>query len=162
MEPIKHILSERKTPAHMSVFESHNQAVIVFITVCADKKKHILAKPEVHDLLKTVWLQADAWMVGRYIIMPDHIHLFCAPGRQEYPSLKKWVQYWKALASKGWLWPEDQPIWQKSFWDTKLRRGENYSSKWEYVRQNPVRAGLCATPEEWLYQGDMNVLQWHD
>src|SRR5256885_6005252 len=25
------------------------------------------------------WKTADHWLVGRYVIMPDHIHLFCAP-----------------------------------------------------------------------------------
>lgn len=152
----------RKTPIHLPIFESPNQAVIIFVTVCTDKRKSLLAKPEIHDLLKTAWLQADTWAVGRYIIMPDHIHLFCSPARRDHTPLKKWVQYWKALVSRKWPGPEAQPVWQKSFWDTQLRRGENYANKWEYVRQNPVRAGLCSTPDEWGYQGEINVLRWHD
>ena len=43
-----------------------------------------------------------------------------------------------------------------------IRRGESYSAKWEYIRQNPVRAGLCATPDEWFFEGEMHVLRWHD
>jgi hypothetical protein len=30
----------------------------------------------------------------------------------------------------------------------------------EYVRANPVRAGLVTQPEEWLYQGVLNELIW--
>lgn len=75
-------------------------------------------------------------------------------------TLKRWVQYWKSLASRDWPSPADQPIWQVDFWDTQLRRGESYESKWEYVRQNPVRHGLCRHPDEWPYQGELNVLAW--
>jgi REP element-mobilizing transposase RayT len=119
-------------------------------------------KPDIHDLLKHSWAEADAWRVGRYVLMPDHIHLFCAPGRHEYPPLKTWVQFWKSVASRRWPRKSEQPVWQKSFWDTQLRRVESYAEKWEYVRRNPVRAGLCPSPEEWPFQGEMNVLIWHD
>ena len=38
--------------------------------------------------------------------------------------------------------------WQSDHWDTRLRSGESYDAKWEYVRNNPVRAGLVKTAEE--------------
>jgi hypothetical protein len=57
-------------------------------------------------------------------------------------------------------WPD--PLWQRDCWDTQLRRGESYSAKWEYVRHNPVRAGLCAAPDEWPFRGEVNELMWHD
>jgi putative transposase len=50
--------------------------------------------------------------------------------------------------------------WQRDFWDTRLRRGENYTQKWNYVRENPLRAGLVKRPEDWLFQGRMNILLW--
>jgi REP element-mobilizing transposase RayT len=56
----------------------------------------------------------------------------------------------------------DLPIWQVDFWDTQLRKSENYGSKCEYVKNNPVRAGLVTNANEWPYQGEINVLQWHD
>ena len=98
--------------------------------------------------------------------------------------IKKWVEYWKGIvarAAKGYGplvaeegWGGTQPskysqsskwagvLWQRDFWDTQLRHGESYAKKWQYVRANPVRAGLCEVPEDWLYQGEMNVLAWHD
>jgi len=52
------------------------------------------------------------------------------------------------------------PIWQRDFWDTQLRKGENYDEKWQYVLENPVRAGLVKHSEDWPYQGELNVLEW--
>ena len=152
----------RKTPTHHPVHEAFNRASIIFLTVCSQGRRPLFAKPDIHGLLKMAWTEADAWRVGRYVIMPDHIHLFCAPGRHDFPPLIKWVQYWKSVASRHWFRPQEQPVWQKSFWDTQLRRGESYAEKWEYVQNNPVRAGLCGKHEEWPFIGEMNVLMWHD
>ena len=98
-------------------------------------------------------------MVGRFIIMPDHLHLFCAPaevgrGRWAMGALLENARL-PSLAA-----PEEQPVWQLDFWDTQLRRPTHYDEKWEYVRQNPVRAGLVAEPEAWPHQGELNELRW--
>jgi len=52
------------------------------------------------------------------------------------------------------------PIWQPDFWDTQLRRSENYSSKGIYVADNAVRAGLVKRAEDWPFQGELNCLHW--
>jgi hypothetical protein len=36
------------------------------------------------------------------------------------------------------------PIWQQNTFDHVLRGKESHDEKWNYVRENPVRAGLCA------------------
>ena len=153
-------LPNRRTPAHFPPQIRINRPTIVFVTVCTQSKKRILAKPDVHALLREAWREADGGLVGRYVVMPDHIHLFCAPSALDCVSLAKWVQFWKSWMSRRWPRPAEQPVWQKSFWDTQLRRGESYSEKWEYVRQNPVRAGLVTNPDDWPYTGEVNVLPW--
>lgn len=45
-------------------------------------------------------------------------------------------------------------------WDTQLRRSENYDSKWQYVVDNPVRAGLAREVDEWPFQGELSFLPW--
>ena len=136
--------------------------MIICLTVCTDKRKPILARDNVHQLLLASWQAADAWTVGRYVVMPNHIHLFCAPGSLEPVPLETWVQFWKSHSSRVWPRPTEQPVWQKSFWDTQLRRGDSYGNKWDYVLHNPVRHRLVARTEDWPYQGELNVLDWHD
>ncbi len=69
----------RKHPVH-GVLAVPNQPTIVFLTVCTKNRQPWLATSEVHNLLHLVWASADAWLVGKYIIMPDHVHLFTVPG----------------------------------------------------------------------------------
>jgi len=155
-------LPQRKTPAHPPVHAELNRSTVVFVTVCTASHKRLLGRADARDTLVAAWQGASDWLVGRFVIMPDHVHLFCAPGRPDAKPLKKWVQYWKAVVSHQWPRLDEQPIWQKSFWDTQLRRCENYSAKWEYVRHNPVRAGLCVVPEQWPFQGELNPLRWRE
>jgi putative transposase len=155
-------LPQRHTPAHPPPLMRHNRAMILFLTVCTDKRKRILACDEAHHLLLDVWRESNEWQAGRYVVMPDHIHLFCAPVSLDSATLSRWVTFWKSRVSQRWHRPDEQPIWQRSYWDTQLRREENYDAKWEYVRCNPVRQRLVSRAEDWLYQGELNVLDWHD
>lgn len=66
------------------------------------------------------------------------------------------------MVARNWAPGSDERIWQKNYWDTQLRRSESYSAKWEYVVNNPVRAGLATRQEDWAYQGELNSLYWHD
>ena len=49
-------------------------------------------------------------------------------------------------------------LWQPGFFDHLLRNDESYAQKWEYVRENPVRAGLVAEWHEWPYQGEIALI----
>ena len=155
-----HVLM-RKTPVHYPIQKQNSSSTIIYLTVCTERKKKILDSDSSHSLLLEAWKAADSWSVGRYVIMPDHIHLFCGSRAQEH-SLASWVKFWKSYCSKRWPNQDDNPLWQKSFWDTQLRNIEGYQQKWDYVKNNPVRQGLIETSKQWPYQGELNTLEWHD
>ena len=50
----------------------------------------------------------------------------------------------------------EAPLWQKEFFDHLIRSGESYSEKWEYVRQNPYRAGLVTDADDWPFRGHIH------
>ena len=152
----------RKHPARQPVYNSENRANIVFVTICTRKRQTILANDTAHKIIRQAWSAADHWAVGRYVIMPDHIHLFCAPATYDHLSIKRWIAFWKAKTSLTWPTANQRPIWQIDAWDTQLRTGDSYSAKWAYVRNNPIRHQLVARAEDWPYQGEMHSLLWHD
>src|SRR4030095_9854688 len=51
------------------------------------------------------------------------------------------------------------PSLAERFFDHLIRHGESYSEKWEYVRQNPVRAGLVHQADDWPWQGEIVRLE---
>ena len=231
-----------------------NRAIMLYVTVVTGKRNAILADKAVQDCIVAAWKAAADWLVGRYVIMPDHIHFFCAPATYPPPDFHRWMKQWKAQVSRSFpiglragrahgrvalvateipadtahgrvalvatetpvdtlhgrvalvatgngadaaatsaalpptddaaatsaaLPPTDDaaatsaalpnvplsrppPLFQRDCWDRQLRTGESYAQKWEYVRNNPVQKGLVAHADEWPYQGQVNVLEWHE
>jgi REP element-mobilizing transposase RayT len=152
----------RSRPVHFPPIERPNQSVVVLVTVCTDKRRKLLAREQAVVAILGAWRDADAWQVGRYVIMPDHLHVFCSPASSEALPLARWVQYWKTLVSRRWPFPGENPIWQVSHWDRQLRNSGHYGERWEYVQNNPVRAGLVATADQWLWQGELTPFRFHD
>lgn len=156
------MLPERKHPAHFATHENENRSIVVFVTVCVHRRRSLLANTNVHQLLLSAWSQADHWQIGRYVVMPDHLHFFCAPNLWPPSPLGDWIRYWKNLSTRAWKRTEEKPIWQKDFWDTQLRAGDSYARKWEYVCNNPVRRGMVARASDWPFAGEIHELRWHD
>ena len=93
--------------------------------------------------------------------MPDHVHLFVALG--EEPTLGSWMKSLKNSLSKSLrTLGVASPHWQKTFFDHVLRSDESYSQKWEYVRDNPVRAGLVTKWQDWPYCGEVWQLEYRE
>ena len=139
------------------IYPSHPQ---YFITACTHLRRSILNSGEVVQILRDEWhtaLERHGWVIGRYVIMPDHAHFFCAE-QISGKSLAAFVGAWKEWTSKR-LARElglTSPIWQAEFFDHVLRSDESFAEKWDYVRQNPVRAGLVNHWADWPYQGSIH------
>ena len=122
-----------------------------FVTFNTCQRLPLLARTEAHEAFRDFCMRAleRDIAVGRYVIMPDHVHLFVALAARE-TTLARWVQMLRTVVGKELLRVGAQkPHWQEGFFDHVLRSGESYAQKWEYVRLNPVRAGLCQTVEAW-------------
>jgi putative transposase len=130
---------------------------LVYLTVCTRDRKPWLANDAAHMLLRQVWLTADRWRVGLYVLMPDHVHLFAWPG-PEARSFDRWVTYWKARFTTAFGNPACR--WQKYSFHHRIRSGESCEAKWRYILENPVRAGLIERVEAWPYQGEIFKMQF--
>jgi putative transposase len=155
-------LPVRKRPVHLPSIAKRNRSSIQFVTVCVKGRRPILGNDQAHTLFRSVLRDDSVFRVGRYVIMPDHVHLFCAPNTYPAEPLSKWVKYWKSRFTSAWENDSTGKLWQRDFWDRELRTGESYSEKWAYVRENPVRAGLVVTSDQWPYAGELYQLSWHD
>ncbi len=87
--------------------------------------------------------------------MPDHIHLFVA-GQYDF-VLEQWVRILKRTLSIAI--PATRPHWQKGFFDHLIRHEESHGQKWEYVVENPVRAGLVKHSDDWPWQGEIETIE---
>ena len=130
---------------------------VYFVTFCTRDRRRI---PDLEKAQAALEAYAQRGInefgaaLGRYVIMPDHIHLFVS-GDLEF-VLSKWVAGLKRAISKALSVRGE--FWQPTFFDHILRSDEGYSEKWEYVCENPVRAGLVKLSEDWAFQGEPVVI----
>jgi putative transposase len=175
-------LPQRQNPSS-GVHVQLSQSNIVLLTITTEKREPWLANETAHQLLCQTWSEATAWLVGDYLLMPDHLHLFCAPRDLKF-TIETWMTYWKrefslkrkrlagtlappisSAADGGARLPTSRlilPDWkfQSRGWHHRLRDGENYSEKWIYVQENPIRKGLVKRIEDWPFKGKVFDLVW--
>jgi putative transposase len=149
----------RKHPSHGVIF-FQDKPTLILLTICTKDRRPWLACDEVHTLLREVWIESTAWLVGRYSVLPDHVHLFVAHNENFHPyiELDRWAIYVKSQFSKRHKNHDHR--WQTDHWDRRLRSDENYDEKWGYVRSNAVRHGLVENADDWPYQGEIFELRW--
>jgi putative transposase len=155
-----------KPPRLELIFQRFNSPVY-FVTFNTHVRARLLATNQVHEAFIKYCRRAAEFQVGvgRYVIMPDHIHLFVCFGIGCTSTLGAWVKGVKRELDRVLLSTGHQPVqltgqklssfWQPGFNDHVLRNDESYAQKWEYVFQNPVRGGLVARAEDWPYAGEI-------
>jgi putative transposase len=88
-------------------------------------------------------------------MMPDHVHLMLNPSGQgetvgQIVGELKRKQYFHVRDAHG-----VHVRFQKQFWDHVVGRSadpeEEFNAIVWYIRHNPVRAGLSATPEDYPF-----------
>lgn len=133
----------------MPVHPTSAEDEVYFITICCvPRNTNQLATPEAWQAIaETLTIrEADGDMTCRLVLaMPDHLH-----GVFGFPSSKPMT---KVIADfKSWLAKQHGIEWQRDFFDHRLRNLESAAEKANYIRMNPVRAGLVANPQDWPYQ----------
>ena len=137
-----------RPPRLEQIFETYAPPVY-FVTICAIHRQKIRDLDAAHRAFDSYIRRArDEFRiaVGRYVIMPDHVHFFVR-GSDDF-NLAQWVNGLKRAISVSLGATKRQPLWQPGFFDHILRNDESYSQKWVYVRENPVRAGLVQRADD--------------
>lgn len=125
---------------------------VYFITInCVPRGHNQLTHPHIAEAIgKSIlfYQGASKWWIHLFLLMPDHLHGLISFGSNG--SMSRIVTNWKRyLATQCGI------QWQRDFFDHRIRNSASLTEKWDYIRNNPVRAGLAQTPEDWPYQWNL-------
>src|SRR5262249_44366034 len=130
----------------------------LFVTFC--KLSHDPFSDRARDLVLKHCIYEHGRRIDLYaaVIMPDHVHILFTPLRNEegwpfpIPQILKMIKGTSARDINR-LHGSGGPVWQDESFDHVLRSQESLEEKMEYIRMNPVRAGLVYKPGEyrWLW-----------
>ena len=91
----------------------------------------------------------DRYRLLEWCVMPNHVHVMihCAPGR----SLGKIVATWKTFSARqiNARLSRSGPLWADDYHDRYIRDNGHAALARAYIRNNPVKAGLCSVASEW-------------
>ncbi len=119
-----------------------------------------LAHPEVATIVQNTLLHADGdqYRLIAWCIMPNHVHVLIKPDA----DLATIVHAWKSVSSRRALAlnaefslniPDPKHFWMREYWDRYMRDEAHFHACIEYIRQNPVKAGLCRKSDDWPWAG---------
>ena len=97
---------------------------------CTEHRRALLANDEVHKAFVEFAVRAEKDFniaVGRYVIMPDHLHFFVG-GPDDF-VLSRWFGTLKRCLALGAKPKTASPFRQRGFFDHVLRSKESYSQK---------------------------------
>jgi REP-associated tyrosine transposase len=138
----------RRNLPHEAPLWAKTEEQIFFITICCRPRgeNHLCKSETARLLFESIAFrhQRGDWFVHVALLMPDHLHLLVS-----FPpegDMQKVLRLWKSFSARML-----GISWQRDFFDHRLRREESFLEKEDYIRANPVRAGLIRDQEDWPY-----------
>lgn len=89
------------------------------------------------------------FVVGGYVLMPEHVHLLV--GEPHRSSLSIALQVLKQQTSRKLKARGKAHFWQRRYYDFNVWSEEKRIEKLRYMHRNPVKRGLVEKPEEWQW-----------
>jgi len=124
-----------------------------FVTTVAWQRSPIFRDERKARLLLDVLFHYSGlgkFLLHEFVIMPNHLHALVTPAPEI--SLERSMQFIKGGSSYR-LGKEFSKVlvWQESFTNHRIHDAKDYEAHREYIRLNPVRAGLVASAEAYAY-----------
>jgi putative transposase len=130
-----------------------------FLTICVlDRAAVFTANERVQPmLLQFQRTCGDRLFAGiAYCFMPDHLHAL-VEGTREDSDFKEFVRIFKQRSSYRWKRQMGTELWQRGYNDRVLRADEGMVTVARYLLNNPVRARLVRSAQDYPFLGSLTM-----
>jgi REP element-mobilizing transposase RayT len=118
----------------------------------------VLSDPRVADIVERAFLHFDGerYRLHAWTIMPNHVHLLATPLSGH--TLSTITQSWKRFTARraNEILGRGGTFWAPEYYDRAIRDETHFDNVVGYIAMNPVKAGLCADPDQWRFSSS-----WH-
>jgi putative transposase len=124
---------------------------------------HDIARTTLREAINKV-RQSYPFAIDAFVLLPDHLHcLWTLPeGDSDYATRWRLIKTFVtkhcaselALETKITASREKRKegnLWQRRFWEHLIRDESDFARHCDYIHYNPVKHGLCRTPNEWKF-----------
>ena len=107
--------------------------------------------PQVATIVQDALLHGEqarrAYDLYAWAIMPNHVHVVLQP-QNRLAEIMRWLKTSTSVRANRLL-RRTGPFWEREYYDRWIRNRAELLSIITYTEENPVSAGLVATPELW-------------
>ncbi|GBE53512.1 transposase IS200 like protein [bacterium BMS3Bbin14] len=136
-----------------------------FFTVVTNRRRPFLCDPDNIILLRSIFREVKErhpFTINAVVILPDHLHCLWTLPEEDADYSTRWrliksafsrqckAQY-RGVTAKSRHHKQEQAVWQRRFWEHKIRSDLDYRQHVEYIHYNPVKHGLTTTPADWPF-----------
>jgi putative transposase len=129
-----------------------SQCCLHFITFSCYRRKPLLDSAAARDVFECELERVRRWYgcyITGYVVMPEHVHLLISePERKE---LSVAIQMLKQITSRKLKAESAVRLWQVRYYDFPVWSEKKRIEKLRYMHRNPVRRGLVAKAEDWVW-----------
>jgi putative transposase len=154
-----------------SFFQISRATPAYYFTAVTHDRLHIFRTDKLKQILCDAWAEARAnhgILILAYVIMLDHVHVLAYSPRPLSDVLRlmngvaarRTIQYLKENDFRSSLFKlrsatrernHKHSVWHHHTDSLEIFGEDTFLQKVEYIHQNSVRAGLCATAEEYRF-----------
>jgi putative transposase len=117
------------------------------------------------ELLRQVFQEVTKnhpFKIDAFVVLPDHLHSIWTLPQDDGDFSNRWrlikssfsrgcKDEYKSSKTVSRQKKQEQAIWQRRFWEHRIRDEEDFARHVEYIHYNPVKHGLATAPKDWEY-----------
>jgi putative transposase len=118
----------------------------------------ILKRSDVAEIIINAmhFLDTKKYCLHSFCIMPNHVHVLLTPysdASESNTSLSEITHSLKRFTAReiNKLLGKEGALWNKESYDHYIRNEKEFERILEYIKQNPVKAGLVMNWQDWQY-----------
>jgi putative transposase len=102
------------------------------------------------------------FVIDAIVILPDHIHSVWTLPKEDADYSMRWRNIKRsftkqvAVSERPTVFASrqhkgEQAIWQRRFWEHRIRDEQDFSNHVDYIHYNPVKHGYVTRPSDWAH-----------
>jgi REP-associated tyrosine transposase len=126
-----------------------------FLTFCARDRLAVFEDGEIAEQTLAQFQRTstlERFAILAYCLMPDHAHLL-VEGLSIDCDFKRFAKMAKQRSGGVYARSRHTRLWQDGYYERVLRQEEDAQAFARYIVNNPIRAGLVKTPEDYPFIG---------
>lgn len=138
-----------------------------FFTLVTHRRQPILCNKDVRIALRRAIKQTQVkypFTIDAWVLLPDHFHCIWTLPEGDADFSTRWALIKRRVSlscASDYKQPQylsdsgkkhrESTLWQRRFWEHKIRDQNDFNQHLDYIHYNPVKHKLCVNPSQWEY-----------